>query len=98
MTGNALLLYKVTCPPHLKEEEFETFVNDEIFPVVFQQASRVGEVTALSLWRDGKSKHFIWAVEYSGLSQGATAATKDALEKLEARGVSVTSTLYDRAS
>jgi hypothetical protein len=98
MTGNALLLYKVTCPPDFKEEEFETFVNDEVFPAIFQKASRIGEVTGLSLWRDGQTKHFLWAVEYSGLGEGAAAATKDALEKLEAKGIKVTSTLYGRAS
>jgi hypothetical protein len=98
MTGNALLLYKLTCPPDMKEEDFQTFMNDEIFPAVSQESTRVGQVSALSLWRLGSSKHFVWAVEYSGLGEGAVSATKTGLEKLKLSGVKVTSDIYDRAS
>jgi hypothetical protein len=98
MTGNALLIYKLTCPSDMKEEDFQTFLNDEIFPAVSQESTRVGKVTALSLWRLDSSKHFIWAVEYSGIGEGALSATKTGLEKLKLRGVKVASDIYDRAS
>lgn len=98
MTGNALLLYKLTCPPDMNEEDFQSFMNDEVFPAVSQEPTRVGKVSALSLWRLGSSKHFVWAVEYSGVGEGAVGATKAGLEKLKLKGVKITSDNYNRAS
>jgi hypothetical protein len=98
MTGNALLIYRLTCPPDMKAEDFQTFMDDEIFPAVSLESTRVGKVSALSLWRRGSSTHFIWTVEYSGIGEGAVTATKTGLEKLKLKGAKVTSDIYDRAS
>lgn len=98
MTGSVLVLYKLSCPTDFKEEDFTTFMKDEVFPAVHRGPTRVGHVTELSLLQDHQSKAFVWAIEYSGFSEGADHAAAAGLQKLKSRGVEVSASLYDRVS
>ena len=98
MTGTVLELHRLSCPADFADEDFQTFMKDEIFPSVHRGPTRVGQVVGLSLWRDHQTNEFVWAIEYDGLIEGAHSAGGDGLAKLKSRGVQIASSRCDRLS
>ena len=70
-----MIIYQIRLPKKQDAEAFVKFVQEEYFPAVHKEATRVGKVTDLVLLQgepEGRTTgcEFFWHVGWSGLATG----------------------------
>ena len=69
-----MIIYKISLPANQNSETFLTFMREEYFPAVHKGATRVGQVTDMTLMQQANEhggnsagNEFLWLVGWSGL-------------------------------
>lgn len=72
-----MIIYQIKLPKKQDVEKFAKFMRDEYFPAVHKGATRIGQVTDLTLLErenetegDDVEHEFFWHVGWSGLRSG----------------------------
>jgi hypothetical protein len=81
-------VYAITLPEGVKEDDFNTFMLEEVFPAISKKSTRAGQVTGLYLLQGntvGHTHEYLWLVY--GVIAGGPA--RQAVKKLEAFGAQV---------
>lgn len=72
-----MIIYQITLPEHKDKHAFVKFMQEDYFPSVHKEATRVGQVTNLTLLErknvsgeNNQDYEFYWLVGWTGLSVG----------------------------
>jgi hypothetical protein len=87
-----MIIYKISLPKAKDAKAFVKFMRDQYFPAVHKGATRIGQVTDLTLLErenefegNDHAREFYWLVGWSGLSGGnARVDDEKVLHKFEA--------------
>ena len=88
MSVSGFVVYKLTPPPEMKQEDFIRFVLDEVFPAVKMPSTRVGMIVELHLFTTDAADKYIWVIGWNGLPTDVVIPNEiaDARQKLESSG------------
>jgi hypothetical protein len=89
--SNKVIIYQIKLPKKQDVEAFVKFMSDEYFPAIHKGATRIGQVTDLTLLErenemegDDVEHEFFWHVGWSGLRSGnARVDDKEVARKFE---------------
>jgi hypothetical protein len=84
-----MMIYSIKLSKKKDEDEFETFMLDEVFPAVDKGSLRSGQITGLVLLKGantGRTNEYLWLV-YGGVNGGAA---NQQLDTIRAHGARVT--------
>lgn len=65
-----MIIYQIKLPKTKDADDFSRFMKEKYLPSVHKGATRIGQVTSLSLLQngDGSNHEFLWQVGWNGLS------------------------------
>ena len=88
MSVSLFVVYELTPPPEMKQEDFVRFVQEEVFPAVKMPSTRVGMIVELHLFTTDAADKYIWVIGWDGLKIEVTIPNEiaDARQKLESSG------------
>jgi hypothetical protein len=87
---DAITVYAIELSESKRENEFETFMLNEIFPTVHKEPTRSGQITRLVLLKGNvtnRSHEYLWLVSGEDLIDGGAARQK--IEEIKAFGAQV---------
>jgi hypothetical protein len=96
--------YELTPPPEMTQEDFVRFVQEEVFPAVNMQPTRVGMIVELHLLTTRAADKYHWVITWDGLTPETTTPIAREMEaarqKLDSSGtlISAPSPFYNEVA
>ncbi len=91
-------IYRVELQPGVKEEDFEKFMREKVFPAIDTKLTESGSITRLSLLKDNKEDRkdkYLWTIEWETFNgDWFEHHLSDALEKLKSVGIPVSFSVF----
>ncbi len=93
-------IYRIVLQPKIKEEDFEKFMIEKVFPTVDTKLTEGGSITRLSLLKDMKENRedkYLWIIELETFDgDWFDHHLSDALEMLKSVGIPVSLNIFSQ--
>ncbi len=93
-------IYRIVLQPKIKEEDFENFMIEKVFPAIDTKLTEGGSITRLSLLKDMKENRedkYLWIIELETFDGGwFDYHLSDALKMLKSVGNPVSFSVFSQ--